>query len=311
MPAFTLAHLSDLHLGPLPRGALWRNFALKRTVGYLSWRFNRQNIHRPAVVAAIAADVIAATPDHVALTGDIANLSAHEEFSNAARWLQVFGSAGWISFVPGNHDSYVRADWEKGLRHLAAYMSSDMPVSGAVSSRQLAAPFPYVRLRRNIALIGLTSACPQALYRAGGTLGSRQIALASSLLRDLRGKGYFCVVMIHHPPLPGLAKPRKALTDAEAFSEMLSREGAGLVLHGHNHTQMHSVLESRFGPVHVFGVPSASAVPTGHHPPAGWCRYDISRMAGEWRVGITVRTWNDASHRIETTSEFALSLARS
>jgi 3',5'-cyclic AMP phosphodiesterase CpdA len=161
-----------------------------------------------------------------------------------------------------------------------------------------------------VALIGLTSACPQALHKAGGTLGSQQIALAASLLRDLRGKGYFCVVMIHHPPLPGLAKPRKALTDAKALSDMLAREGAGLVLHGHNHAQMHNVLESRFGPVHVFGVPSASAIPAGHHAPAGWCRYSISRMTGEWRVGITVRTWNETAHKLETTSEFALSLAR-
>ena len=119
---FTLAHLSDLHLGPLPAGSARRNFALKRSIGVLNWRLGRHRVHSPAVASAIAADIMAAAPDHVALTGDIVNVAAHAEFIAAARWLHGFGEPGWISFVPGNHDAYVRMDWRHGLSHLSAYM---------------------------------------------------------------------------------------------------------------------------------------------------------------------------------------------
>ena len=155
MSAFSLAHLSDLHLGPLPAGSARRHFALKRTIGAINWRLNRHRAHSPAVAAAIAADI-------VALTGDIVNVAAHDEFAAAGAWLDAFGKPDWISFVPGNHDTYVRMDWKHGLMHLAPYMQGDMKVGLAQSGPQIAAPFPYVRLRRNVALIGVSSGVPTA-----------------------------------------------------------------------------------------------------------------------------------------------------
>ena len=53
--------------------------------------------------------------------------------------------------------------------------------------------------------------------------------------------------MIHHPPLPGLAPPRKALSDAADLRDVLRDGGAELVLHGHNHHPMVTVLEGREG----------------------------------------------------------------
>jgi 3',5'-cyclic AMP phosphodiesterase CpdA len=307
VPEFSLAHLSDLHLGPLPTGSARRHFALKRTIGVLHWRLNRHRVHSMAVASAIAADIQAAAPDHVALTGDIVNVAARAEFTAAATWLNTLGDPGWISVVPGNHDTYVRMDWEHGLKHLAAYMQGDMKVQLTQSSAQIATPFPYVRLRRNVALIGVSTAVPQPLHRAAGLLGSTQLESLAFLLSDLRERGFARVLMIHHPPLPGLAKPRKALLDAAALREVLEAHGAELVLHGHNHELMLNTLASRFGTVNVLGVPSASLIGSQHHPIAAWNRYLIQRVSGKWQIEVSVRSFDPLTRQVRQTSEFALS----
>lgn len=304
---FSLAHLSDLHLGPLPAGSARRHFALKRTIGVFNWRLNRHRLHSMAVASAIAADIVAAAPDHVALTGDIVNVAAHAEFTAAAAWLTAFGDPAWISFVPGNHDTYVRMDWKHGLSHLAAYMQGDMNVALAQSSPQIATPFPYVRLRRNVALIGVSTAVPQPLHRAAGLLGSTQLESLAFLLSDLRERGYARVVMIHHPPLPGLARPRKALLDAPALRDVLEAQGAELVLHGHNHEHMLNTLTSRFGNVHVLGVPSASLLQSEHHPVAAWNHYQIQRQGGKWLIDVKVRSFDPLTRQVAHSTEFALS----
>lgn len=307
MSVFSLAHLSDLHLGPLPAGSARRHFALKRTIGVFNWRLNRHRVHSMAVASAIAADIVAAAPDHVALTGDIVNVAAHDEFTAAAAWLSAFGDPSWISFVPGNHDTYVRMDWKHGLMHLAPYMQGDMNVTLAQSSPQIATPFPYVRLRRNVALIGVSTAVPQPLHRAAGLLGSTQIESLAFLLSDLRERGYARVVMIHHPPLPGLARPRKALLDAAALRDVLEAQGAELVLHGHNHEHMLNTLTSRFGTVHVLGVPSASLLQSEHHPIAAWNLYQIQRQGGKWLIEVKVRSFDPVTRQVAHSTEFALS----
>ena len=303
---FSLAHLSDLHLGPLPAGSMRRHFALKRSIGALNWRLNRHRIHDPAVALAIAQDIQDLAPDHVALTGDIVNVSALDEFPAAARWLNAFGPPDWISFVPGNHDAYVRCPWDHGLGHLAAYMAGEMRLQITDTTPQIATPFPYVRLRRNVALIGLSTAVPQPIRFATGLLGSRQLSVLPELLNDLRERGYARVVMIHHPPLPGMAKPRRNLLDAASLGQVLADNGAELVLHGHNHEPMYTELRSRFGPVHIFGVPSASMARADHHSPAAWNLYRIARSGGRWQIVVTTRSFDPVSRTIATSGDFAL-----
>ena len=71
---FTLAHLSDPHLAPLPEPR-WSELIGKRVTGYINWQRKRRFIHDPAALAAIVADIKAQTPDHIAVTGDIANIA--------------------------------------------------------------------------------------------------------------------------------------------------------------------------------------------------------------------------------------------
>ena len=304
---FSLAHLSDLHLGPLPPGSFRRHFALKRSIGAINWRLNRHRVHDPAVAQAIALDIQEAGPDHVACTGDIVNVAAHAEFPAAANWLRALGEPSWISFVPGNHDTYVRCDWQHGLSHLAGFMQGDMRLNDTMAGAQIATPFPFVRLRRNVALIGLSTALPQPLHSAKGKLGPVQLAALSPLLRDLRERGYARVVMLHHPPLPGLCRPIAALEDAKRLKQVLVEEGAELVLHGHMHEHMLTPLATRFGTAHVLGVPSASVGNSRHHSPAAWNLYRITRQSGRWLTEVRTRSWRADRRAIETVSEFALS----
>ena len=82
-----LAHLSDVHLGPLPAAASWTDYLNKRAIGYMSWRFRRRKIHDRDVLDAVIAEIHRHQPDHVALTGDLVNIALPAEFLQASRWL--------------------------------------------------------------------------------------------------------------------------------------------------------------------------------------------------------------------------------
>ena len=90
MAAFTLAHLSDPHLPPLPVPRL-SELASKRALGFLNWTRNRHKHHRREALDALVHDLKAQAPDHIAVTGDLTNLALRAEFPLAARWLQSIG----------------------------------------------------------------------------------------------------------------------------------------------------------------------------------------------------------------------------
>jgi 3',5'-cyclic AMP phosphodiesterase CpdA len=303
---FTLAHLSDLHLGPLPRGDIWKDYFGKRAIGYLSWRLRRRHVHHPEILAEMAKDVQSHRPDHVALTGDLINIALASEYKNAAVWLKGFGKADWVTLVPGNHDTYVNTPWESGLGLWAEYMTGDLRLPRQQLAEQNAARFPFVRQRRNVAIIGASSAVPQSLRRAGGRLGQAQLDSLAAILSDLRSKGFYRILLIHHPPLPGQSESRKALSDTSALKAVLEAEGVELVLHGHHHTHMREVLTTRYGPAHIVGVSSASARAHRDFPAAAWNLYAITRQEGAWLTEVTVRSWDQASSCFTTERQFTL-----
>src|SRR3984957_3814485 len=91
MAAFTLAHLSDPHLAPLPVPR-FRDLAGKRALGYLNWKRNRRKFHRRDVLDALVSDIQAQAPDHIAITGDLVNLALEAEFAPAREWLESVGA---------------------------------------------------------------------------------------------------------------------------------------------------------------------------------------------------------------------------
>src|SRR5579863_1659945 len=127
MAAFTLAHLSDPHLPPLPVPRL-PELAGKRLLGYLNWTRNRHRFHRRDVVDMLVSDLQAQVPDHVAITGDLVNLSLEAEFAAARAWLENIGTPERVTVIPGNHDAYVRST------------STALPTYGKVTSPAMMPP---------------------------------------------------------------------------------------------------------------------------------------------------------------------------
>jgi 3',5'-cyclic AMP phosphodiesterase CpdA len=300
--SFTLAHLSDPHLAHVNPGDLFRNFSGKRIIGGLSWFLRRKHHHLLTVANAIQADIVANKPDHIALTGDIVNIAALAEFPKAALWMEGFGAADRLTFIPGNHDAYVKVAWEKGLRHFAPWMKPDRHDTLTDASH-----FPFVRMRRTVALICLNSGLPQPYRLAAGTLGEQQLRDLRHILGLLGQQGFYRIVMIHHPPLPGLAIQRKALTDAAALKTVLTEEGCELVLHGHNHKAMLKWLETKAGTIPVIGVPSASVNGDAKHEAAAWNLYHMRRQQGQWTTDMTTHQWNPTTARVEALATVTLS----
>ena len=302
---FKLAHLSDVHLGPMPpvTPAL---LASKRIIGLMSWKFRRKGIHSNDVLNRLVTDIKRVGVDHVAFTGDLVNIALPEEFSRGQEWLNELGRPDHVSFVPGNHDTYVNVPWEDGLARWGDYMVGDLNMPGVRTGRYNAALFPYVRQRRNVALIGVTSAVPAPWNKAWGFAGERQLDALGEILTKLHGQGFYRIVMIHHPPLPGQAKERKALRDALELEAVFKKSGVELVLHGHNHEHMHAQLATATGGAHVIGVPSASALATEKKPAAAWYRFDIERRGGSWCNNMTVRTFETEGSKMITQSQLCL-----
>jgi 3',5'-cyclic AMP phosphodiesterase CpdA len=303
---FTLAHLSDVHIGPLPRAESWRDYLGKRVLGKISWHRRRRFMHDPAIAMAMIADIRAQSPDHVAVTGDLINIALKQEFVEAAQWLKTFGPADWITLVPGNHDAYRPFPWAQGAGLWSDYMTGDIKLPAARDTNDPDALFPFVRQRRNVALIGLSSAVPQSLFRAGGRLGAGQLDRLAPILQDLRQRGFYRVILIHHPPVPGLTPRRRALDDAKSLKQLLEDHGADLVLYGHNHRHGRSALQTRFGAAHLMGAPSATSPGHGAYDAAAWYLYKIRRQDGAWTTSVTVRRWDGQKGSFVADPAFAL-----
>lgn len=273
----TLAHLSDVHLAPLPAFGL-RHVNVKRALGWANWALNRHKVHLRSALDAIVADLRAADPDHIIVSGDLCNLGLPAEHAAAARWLKDLGAPARVSVVPGNHDIYCPLGHDPGVERWRSYMA---PIAAEGGGAAAGHGFPFVRVLGSIAIVGVNSAIPTRPFSAIGEVGSEQRAALGRVLAELRSRGLFRIVVIHHPPLPGMADMRHGLTDAAAVERVLAEEGADLVLHGHNHRDMHRALSGRHGPTHVLGVGSASvgrpvSPKGGHEQPLA--RYNLIRF---------------------------------
>ena len=295
-----IAHLSDVHLPPLPPIPL-RLLNMKRALGWLNWQRKRRAIHRREALDRIVADVKAQAPDHILVSGDLINLGLPQECVAALAWLQTLGAPNQVSVVPGNHDIYSWLGNDPGVGRWVPYMRSDEAgvALGAVQREKLRGSdsvtggFPYVRRIGPVALIGLNSAEPGKVGYATGRLGPPQIERLACVLERTGALGLVRLVAIHHPPLVRLGRPNKGLIDAGLLENVLERAGAELVVYGHNHRRA----SDRAGRVRIEGIASASAVFGVRREPAGcYNLITISKQAGgAARIAIEPRGIVDAS----------------
>lgn len=298
---FTLAHLSDPHV-PSPLALSLGVVGSKRIFGYWSWRRRRVFIHSAVVLEALAEDLAASCPDHIAVTGDLVNISLPSEFPAAARWLETLGPVETVSVVPGNHDAYVALPWAESCGLWSAYMTGER--GGGRAAPPLGADdFPYVRRQGDVAVIGLSTAAPTPPGWASGRLGEGQLARLDTVLAELGDAGAFRIVLLHHPPIEGDNPVRKRLTDAEALQRVVARRGAELFLHGHDHRCSIRMMAGPAGGVPAVGVPSASAVIEKRRPVGQYHLFQIARAPRGWRIEVRLRRYSADSGRFEAAGE--------
>ncbi|WP_298422185.1 metallophosphoesterase [Rhodoblastus sp.] len=270
---FRLAHLSDAHIGPLPRPK-WRELLGKRATGYLNWQRGRHRAHDMEALGALVADMREQRPHHVAMTGDICNIGLPAEYPLAAKWLGTLGAPENVSLAPGNHDAYLRSSLPHLARDLSPWTRGDDGVQG----------FPFLRRRDGVAIIGLSSGVPTLPFVAAGRLGRAQLERLAEILRATRDE--IRVVLVHHPPVDGGGGIRN-LQDHRALAAVLAEEGAELVLHGHSHSISRKCLPGPRGPIPVLGICSASSI--GRNPRRRAAYYLIDIDSENRRMSLTAR----------------------
>jgi 3',5'-cyclic AMP phosphodiesterase CpdA len=286
---FLLAHVTDPHFRGSLAGVNPMDFVGKRALGGLNLVVNRRRKHKMELLEALRLDLRAQAPDHLALTGDLSNVSLSGEWRAALAWIDGCGlEPAAISVIPGNHDAYVQAVVASRVfeKLFAPYMTDDL--APAAPPRP---DYPYVQLRDGVAFVGVSSSVATGDFGAWGCVGNEQLGRLEAVLGapELRGKTR--VVMIHHPPIRQKHGEERNLKDRAALAEVLARAGADLVLHGHDHQDERTELAGPGGRrIPVIGAGSASYTGGAERR----ARYNLYEIANGQIISIT-RAHDEAS----------------
>jgi len=306
---FSVAHLSDLHATPVQPAGL-RSLLNKRFFGWLSWNVKRKRIYRGDILAAAIDDLRETKPDQVVVTGDLTNIGLESEFEAARGWLARIGDPDRVFAIPGNHDAYVPIDPARSLARWTDYLVPDSQ-DGDPARDPGELEFPTVRRRGPIAFVGVCSAHPTPLFKAGGTVGPAQLERLEARLTELDAPGVCRIVLIHHPVTDGATSSRRSLSDAAAFRAVLRRAGADLVLHGHNHRSQFFEVPGPDAPIPVVGVRSTSNIGKNPAKRAHYHLYDVEPAAAgapgpRFRVTVRARGYAPESGRFVPDGERVL-----
>ncbi|MBB6159169.1 3',5'-cyclic AMP phosphodiesterase CpdA [Bartonella doshiae] len=275
---FYLAHISDVHLSPLPQPSLFE-LCGKRLTGYLNWQRKRKKQLATNVLETLMNSLKKTNPDHLVISGDLVNLALDQEFEQARCWLLNQGQPQNISLTFGNHDAYVRGAFQKACILFKPWIEGDLPKKNALS-------FPYIRIRDNIAIIGASSAIATPPFQASGYFDKMQSQILSELLSEAASHNLFRVVIIHHPPFHHATSWHKKLWNIERFLNVIKRHGCELVLHGHTHLPTLNTVEGKRGKTPIVGVASASQAFGDKKPPAGFNLFAIERAHHQWHCQL-------------------------
>jgi len=246
-----IAHLSDLHLSPVPFPAEWP-WRLKPVLGWINWK-RQPGAHDDAIWEKTAAAVLAASPDFTAVTGDLIELGLSSEYARAATALARLGDPEIVSWAPGNHDAYTSDTTARIREHLFRWLGP------AQASGDLRTHFPRLDLVGRAAVITLCSGAPTWTFSAEGVVGPAQLARLDAMLAGIDRATHLPVIAIHHPPVAEGLSRLKRLRDGEPLLHVLARHRCPLVLHGHLHEARRQEWEAVGHRIALVGVPSASA----------------------------------------------------
>ncbi|HZH27225.1 MAG TPA: metallophosphoesterase [Azospirillaceae bacterium] len=191
--ARTLAHISDLHFGRI----------------------------RDEVVEALLADLAAAAPSLIIISGDFTQRARKGQYEAARRFLDRLCTP-WLA-VPGNHDVPtfdVVSRYLRPLTYFKRYITKD--------------DYPLY-IDEEIAVIGINTARAWVWDWSHGRVSDQQMRRVSEVMRGVSPK-LFKVVFGHHPFLPPPSAPGTRLVGrARSALKALEAAGVELLLAGHLH----------------------------------------------------------------------------
>lgn len=289
-----LAHCSDLHLLSHD-GARWLDLANKRWIGAMNLLSSRSRHYHVAAFETMVADLNALGVEHVLCTGDVTNLALRQEFEFArGKFDQLAAGPLGVTVIPGNHDAYVAEGVPLFAEMFGPYNTTDAGWEWTEEDRGDPGDdlhWPIVRMRGDVALIGVSTSRATPWFTAYGRVGPGQLARLGKVLGDPRLAGKVRLVAIHHPPAGKRATSRiRGLRDHTDFAAVIAEHGADLIVHGHEHQDL---VEALPGPnetsVPVRGVASGTYF---HNKPDRTARYRIFEIDGGQIRGDHVRVWD-------------------
>ncbi len=307
-----IAHCSDLHLLSIA-GTRWLELMNKRWIGRMNLISNRSRHYHVDAFDDMIADLNTHGIDHVLCTGDVTNLALRREFEFArGKFDNLTHGKTNITVIPGNHDAYVAEgvglfaetfepfaatdpEWAWTADDLAPDDHENDVVDGVPR-------WPIVRVRGEVAVIGLSTSRQTPWFTAYGRIGAGQASRLERVLADPRLAGsqarrMFRLVAIHHPVAGQRAKSRiRGLRDHDRFAEVIARAGADLIVHGHEHRD---ISESLAGPDGT-AVPVRGIVSGTHfvdNRPDKTARYRIFEIENGALVSASTRIWDRAARR--------------
>jgi 3',5'-cyclic AMP phosphodiesterase CpdA len=275
---FRLAHVTDPHFRGFAGARPW-DFFNKRLLGTLNIVLVRRRKHRMELLESLRRDLAGRAVDHLALTGDLGNVSLEGEWKAARRWIEEYGRGSEaVTVIPGNHDAYVESAVKSGgfERIFGAYQTADLRLGSE--------HYPFVRFRGDVALLAVNSCVPTGDTGAWGEIGEGQRARLEALLTMPEVAKRVRVVLIHHPPVVHRPGEDRNLRDRDALVALLARTGADLVLHGHDHRDEHAAVQGPGGKkIPIIGAGSASYAGKPEHR----ARYNVYEIEGRTITAVT------------------------
>lgn len=264
--ALRFVHVSDIHLLDLRGVRPWHYFN-KRITGRINLAVKRRRLHDERIFDAVLDCGRRLGADRLVVTGDLTNLALPSEFAHARAKLSDAGMP--VTVIPGNHDTYTKGAVRRRLfeQHFADFMDGERDGD----------TFPFVQRLGPAALVGVSTGITSLPLYATGAVGPAQLERLEAMLARLSTEGLMRIVLIHHPPVAGVSKPRHDLLDLGAFGEVIARQGAELILHGHEHRCVDSTLPGPHGDVPVHGVASGTSCSTRPGRQASFSLYEVDR----------------------------------
>ena len=285
--SFRFVQLSDLHLSS-PSIADPTQLLNKRILGYLSWLRKRRLIHQRWIIDQAMNEINQLNVDHHVVTGDILHIGLENEFKQSAKWLAQFDDPKEVTIIPGNHDLYVKEKWSRSFKYWENFLIGDNNQNYNNSDdalEKLNHLYPIVRIRNQVAFIGVSSVFEAPWFRATGFINRNQLARLKEILNSSTLRDYCKILLIHHPITLTQTKPRKCLVNQNELTDLLCESPVDLVLHGHEHkTSIEHLITNSSTKIPIVGIASTSNTSQKDNYQAEFALYDVCQNNPSWNI---------------------------